>query len=141
MSGFYKACQESGIRIPDEYIRLARYHDTQASAEAAEELMQLKNRPTAILFPDDFAFLGAREQLEKMGVSVPDDVSVVGYDGIDLSQVIRPRLTTWFQDAEMIGQVSGRKLIETVENRKSCIAEEIRVPGRLIEGESVKTLL
>lgn len=140
MSGFYKAIEESGLRIPDEYILLARYHDTQASAAAAEKLMSLKKRPTAILFPDDFAFLGARSQLEKMGISVPEDVSVAGYDGIDLSQVIRPRLTTWFQDAEMIGRVSGRKLIETIENRKSCIAEEIRVPGRLIEGESVKTL-
>ena len=140
IAGFYRACQESGIDIPDDYLVLGRYHDTEASAKATETLMNMRDRPTAILYPDDFAYLGGRIQLEKMGLSVPEDVSVAGYDGIPLSQVIRPRLTTWYQDAELIGEVSGRKLIETIENPKGTIAEELRVPGKLLEGGSVRDL-
>ena len=78
--------------------------------------------------------------LEKLGISVPDDVSVVGYDGIELSQVIRPRLTTYYQNAPEIGRKSAQKLIEAIENKKSSIPEEIRVSGQLMEGQTVRDL-
>ena len=139
--GFCQTCQDAGIRVPEEYMEFAPYHDPKASAKATERLMQLKERPTAILYPDDYAYLGGRAELEHMGLSVPDDVSVAGYDGIPLSREISPRLTTWFQDAEEIGRVSGKKLVETIENRKGCAVEELQVPGRLIEGESVRNIL
>ena len=48
-------------------------------------------------------------QLERMGLSIPDDVSVTGYDGITLSEVLRPKLTTYYQDAEAIGKKIGKK--------------------------------
>ena len=78
--------------------------------------------------------------LEKLGISIPDDVSDVGYDGIGLSQVIRPRLTTYYQNAPEIGRRSAEKLIETIEHRKSCIPEAIRVSGKLLEGQTVRDL-
>ena len=140
ISGFYRACQESRITVPDEYLQQGRYHDTQASAEATERLMTLENRPTAILYPDDYAWLGGRSQLEHMGLSVPEDVSVAGYDGIPLAQVLQPKLTTWYQDADAIGRVSGRKLVETIENRHGSIAGEHQIPGKLMPGESVRKL-
>ena len=79
-------------------------------------------------------------ELEKMNIKIPEDVSVVGYDGINLSQVIRPRLTTYSQDAEMIGSESGRKLVEMIEQGRGAVAEQILVSGRLIKGNSVKEL-
>lgn len=71
---------------------------------------------------------------------MPDDISIVGYDGIPMAQMIRPRLTTLKQDAEEIGRVSARKLIEIIENRKNVIVEELKVSGTLIEGGTVKRL-
>ena len=75
-----------------------------------------------------------------MGLSVPEDVSAAGYDGINISQVLRPRLTTYYQDAEMIGKKSMQKLVETIENKRTCIVEQIMVSGKLLEGHSVKQL-
>ncbi len=140
MSGFYKACREFGIEVPDEYVRLGIFHDPKSSEQITMELMKLKNRPTAIMYPDDYSYIGGRNAFEKLGLNVPEDVSTVGYDGINLSQVIRPRLTTYFQDAEKIGETAGRKIVEIIENKKSSIAEELMVNGRLIEGKSVKNL-
>ena len=79
-------------------------------------------------------------QLEKMGIRIPDDVSVVGYDGINLSQVIRPRLTTYRQNTDAIGIESARKLIEIIDQGKGAVAEQIMVSGQLVEGKSVKSL-
>ncbi|MCC6094139.1 MAG: LacI family transcriptional regulator [Eubacterium sp.] len=140
LSGFYKACSELGIEVPDAYVIEARYHDTKASGEATRKLMELKEPPTAIMYPDDFSYIGGSNQCERMGISIPGGLSVAGYDGIPLSQVIRPRLTTWYQDAKKIGEVSGRKLVETIEHRKSCVAEELMVEGRLLEGQTVRDI-
>ncbi len=140
LSGFYKACMEAGIRIPDDYMITAKFHDPDSSAEATKQLMRLKVPPTAIMYPDDYSYLGGLRMLEKLGISIPDVVSVVGYDGIGLSQVIRPRLTTYYQNAPEIGRRSAEKLIETIEHRKSCIPEAIRVSGKLLEGQTVRDL-
>ena len=68
-------------------------------------------------------------------LSVPGDVSVVGFDGIDLSRYTIPRLTTVDQDAEQIGRTAARMLISQIEGNPS--ATEI-VPAKLISGETVR---
>lgn len=140
LKGFYKAMEESGINVPDEYIVQARFHDPDSSSDATKKLMALKNPPTAIMYPDDFSYIGGMNALEKLGLSIPDDVSVAGYDGVNLSQVLRPKLTTYYQNAAEIGRVSAKKLIETIEQPKSCIAEQIIISGKILEGKSVATL-
>lgn len=138
--GFNRALQEHGISIPPEYLIQGRYHDPKISREATRFLMSLPEPPTAILYPDDYSYLGGMSELERMKISVPQDVSVVGYDGIPLSEILRPRLTTWKQDADQIGRCSARKLVEKVEHKQTCADEEIPVSGWLAEGESVADL-
>ena len=138
LSGFYKAFAEYGLEVPAEYVVEGRYHDAKVSSELTKKLMELETPPTAILYPDDYAYIGGMNELEKMGIRIPDDISVVGYDGINLSQVIRPRLTTYRQDTDSIGRESARKLIEIIEQGKSAVAEQIMVSGQLVEGKSVK---
>ena len=140
LSGFYRAFSEYGLEVPEGYVMEGRYHEASVSAELTKKLMELKEPPTAILYPDDFAYIGGMNQLEKMGIRIPDDVSVVGYDGINLSQVIRPRLTTYRQNTDAIGIESARKLIEIIDQGKGAVAEQIMVSGQLLEGKSVKSL-
>ena len=138
LTGFNRACRELGLKIPDQYIIESRYHDAEKTGEAFRKLWSLPVRPTAVMFPDDYSFIVCRSMLEQMNISVPRDVSCVGYDGIPLSQQIRPRLTTLAQDAEEIGRASARKLVDTIENPKSVYVEEIKVSGKLIRGGTVR---
>jgi DNA-binding LacI/PurR family transcriptional regulator len=138
--GYYRAMEEIGVEVNEDYIVYGKFRDPKFSSEATRQLMELSNPPTAIMYPDDYSYLGGMVELERMNLSVPEDISVAGYDGISLSQVLRPKLTTWYQDAESIGRMSARKLIEKIENRKTCIAEEIKVSGKLLEGCSVKRI-
>ena len=126
--------------VPDDYIKSAIYHDPRASGLATRELLSLKDRPTCILYPDDFSFIGGMNEIEKQGLRIPEDISVVGYDGILLSQVLRPKLTTYKQDAEEIGKQSALALIEKIENPKQFILDHIIVKGSFIEGETVKRI-
>jgi len=79
-------------------------------------------------------------EIERHGLSIPDDISVVGYDGILLSQVLRPRLTTFRQDAETMGTKAAKMLVEAIENPKFYIARQVMVPGQLLEGSTVKQI-
>ena len=72
-----------------------------------------------------------------MGLRVPNDISVMGYDGIHLAQVLSPKMTTWRQNTEDIGKTLASKLIERIENPQTTIAEYIVVQGKLFDGETV----
>ena len=107
---------------------------------ATRELLALSDRPTCILYPDDFSFIGGMNELERQGISIPEDMSVAGYDGILLSQVLRPRLTTYRQDAEAMGREAAAKLVEAIEQPKTCLPQQIMVSGQLLEGDTVKDI-
>ena len=140
MTGFYKACEELGLVIPGEYIRAAEYHEPNSCYEATKELLALEDRPTCILFSDDYAYIGGNRAIAEAGLKIPDDISVVGYDGIHMAKVISPRLTTWEQNTKELGRIALDKLIERIENPRTAIPEHIIVQGRLLEGETVRQI-
>ena len=114
IAGFYQACEELGLEIPQ--------------------------RPTCIIFPDDFSALGGYNALAEAGLSIPDDISVMGYDGIYLSRVVNPSLVTYQQNTAALGQTAADKLIELIEHPRVTLPEQIRVSGRLLSGGSVRSL-
>lgn len=140
LASFYRTCEELGIVVPNEYIRHGIYHDPRASGLATRELLALRERPTCIMYPDDFSFIGGMNEIERHGLSIPDDISVTGYDGIYLSQVLRPKLTTLKQDSKQIGEQAARLLAEAIKSPKTYIPTRVVVPGAVWEGETVKQL-
>ena len=79
-------------------------------------------------------------EIERMGLSIPNDVSAAGYDGIRMSQYLRPRLTTLRQDADRMGRMAAEELARTVEEGKYYIPNRIVVPGEVLPGGTVKKL-
>lgn len=140
MASFHTMCKKFNIKIKEEYIKEATYHETKGTEIATKELLELDPRPTCIFFPDDFSFIGGRNEIERMGLSIPDDISVVGYDGILLSQVLRPKLTTYKQNAVKLGELAAEKLVEQIENPKTFIPKQHVVNGEILIGGTVKKL-
>ena len=138
LTGYYKACRALGLEIPDGYVRSCVYHDPACCERATRSLLALPERPTCIIFPDDYSFMGGYNALMEAGLRMPEDVSALGYDGINLAQLMH--LTTYTQNAMTIGRVSARKLIALVEDPKSVSTEPVMIHGGLLEGTSVKEL-
>ena len=136
--GFFRACEELGLEIPEEYVRESAFHNPDRCAQDTLALMNLPERPTCILFPDDYSYVGGMNALRQMGIRVPEDVSVMGYDGIHLARVIG--LTTYWQDNREIGRIAAERLISLIEHPKTTLADRIMVSGRLLEGTTVKEL-
>ena len=140
LAGFYKACEELGIQVPDAYIGSCEYHEPVSCYEAAQKLLALPEKPDCIFFPDDFAYIGGVRAVRDAGLRIPEDISAVGYDGIHMAKVVSPRITTWEQNTEEIGRLAAEKLIERIENPRTVLPEHIVVHGRLLEGETVREL-
>jgi len=140
VGSFYRTLNKLNIDIPDDYVKEGVYHEVDTTYRLTKELLSLKNRPTCIIFPDDFSCIGGINAIREFGLVIPDDISIVGYDGVLLSQVLNPKLTTYKQDTKALGKYAAQKLIDAIVNPKANIIEKIVVEGRLLPGETVKKL-
>ncbi|MBB2183171.1 LacI family DNA-binding transcriptional regulator [Lachnospiraceae bacterium MD1] len=140
VGSFYKTLGELGIEVPDEYVISGIYHDPDSTAKLTKELLKLKERPTCIIFPDDFSCIGGINAIKEHGLRIPEDISIVGYDGILLSQVLDPKLTTLQQDTKSLGRCAAQKLIALIENPKASIIERVVIEGKVLPGKTVKKL-
>ena len=137
VKGFLETCEEMGIQVPDEYILKSQYRNMRKATYQTEQLLKLENPPSCILYSDDYAAIGGINVLHARGMEIPEDISVTGYDGIDILSQYEPRLTTVRQNTEKIGQVAAEKLIECIENPGQTDKETIIVETELEKGRTV----
>lgn len=137
LTSFYRTMDELKLEVPDEYIRTADYLETREAAKQTKELLNLENPPTCIIYPDDTALIGGRNVIIEMGLRIPKDISVAGYDGTRMSQLLHPKLTTIKQDTEEIGREAAKRLIGSIEKPKTTLLERVVIEGILIPGQSV----
>ena len=140
ITGFYRACEELGLEIPDAYLRPGQFHDPEACAAVTNELLDLPDPPTCILFPDDFSYIGGMNAIAERGLRIPEDISVMGYDGINLADMISPRLTTYKQDTAELGRIAAKGLVDLIERPRTTLVDRTIVSGKLLVRESVKDL-
>ena len=140
MMGFYRACEALDLKIPKEYIGECEYHEPISCYEATKRMLALPNRPSCILFSDDYSYIGGINAIIDAGLRVPEDISIVGYDGIHMAKMVSPKLTTWQQNTTELGRIAAARLIECIEHPRTTPAEHIVVQGRLLEGETVRQL-
>lgn len=140
IASFCRTCKELGLETPEEYLVQGMYLDAEAAAMVTRKLMELPEPPTCIIYPDDISYLGGLRELKDMGLSIPEDISVIGYDGIDVTQMLRPQLTTLKQDSERMGALAAEELARAVEEGRTYIPNRIVVPGTLLTGETVKNI-
>ncbi len=137
ITGYYRGLAACGIESRPEYLYKSVYDSPEAGAMAVRQLMTLPEPPTCILMPDDHTALGALDAAKELGLRVPEDLSIAGYDESRIAQLTRPRLTTVSQDAARMGKQAALYLIERVENPRTAGSEIGLIPTRLVKGESI----
>ncbi|HET8958076.1 MAG TPA: substrate-binding domain-containing protein, partial [Microcella sp.] len=109
LDGYRSAMNSAGLTIENDWVRFGDFH-VEGGRTQALHLLDRPERPTAIFAGSDLQALGALEAARSLGLSVPDDVSIVGYDDIPLSRWVSPRLTTVHQPLRQMG-VEAAKLV------------------------------
>lgn len=140
LTSFYRTCEQHGIQIPDEYVKQAAYRDTDSTYRLTKELLMMENPPTCILFPDDYSSLGGINAIRELRLKIPEDISIAGYDGVSVSRLLEPQLTTLAQDTEQLGSVAAKELLELIEHPKTALVQMHVIAGNVVPGKSVAFL-
>lgn len=104
LESFQEVLKENELEFPEEYQISSSYRNLEEAARYTRLLLELPEPPTCILYADDYSAVGGINQIRSMGLQIPKDISVAGFDDIFLAKQLCPRLTTVFQDSEVIGK-------------------------------------
>lgn len=140
IQNFKDACEEVGITVTDEYLRQSKFRDMQKTAYETEALLRLPEPPTCIIFPDDYAAIGGINILRARGLEIPEDISVAGYDGLNIISKYEPQITTIRQDMDSMGAIAAERLITLVEEPEKVEIKDVVVETELIKGHTVKKI-
>ncbi|MCH3967930.1 MAG: LacI family transcriptional regulator [Atopobiaceae bacterium] len=140
IDGFRTAMAAHGIEVPDDYLVQSKYQNPEAARIATREVLLRGPRPTCVLFPDDFAYLGALAEMQSQGLSVPDDISCFGFDGIRLASAVYPSLATYKQNSRGMGRMAVEALLEQIEAGHGSQDGVIRVTGSVQPGGTVRKI-
>lgn len=128
-SGYVRAMEAVGL---GDEISVAPGGFTEAAgADAMRRILADPEKPTAVFVANDIAAIGALEALDTAGLRVPEDMSIVGYDNLELSHYHRISLTTVDQPRYEMGRMSVALLVERLENGRTT-AKTIVLPPKLI---------
>lgn len=105
------------------------------SYQAARQLLELPSRPTALLAINDLLAVGALRAIKDVGLDVPRDISLFGYDDMPMSQYLVPRLSTASKDGEKMGREAIRLLLARLQD-PGRPPQQVKLPARLILRES-----
>ncbi len=133
--GYLRALQEAGICQRDEFIVHGDFR-FKSGEQAAHQLLSLPDPPTAIFACNDLMAIGAMRALRQCGVTIPEDVSVIGFDDIQLASAVTPSLTTVAQPIAHIGRVAVHHLVARIRSESVCTPKRIVLETQLIVRES-----
>ena len=102
LEAYQAAMAEAGLPTDDLVLRVPAYRD--AGAVALRQIMGTPNRPTALFMTDPAAAIGVFHESQRMGLKIPQDLSVVGFDDADLRFGVYPRMSAVCQDVERLGR-------------------------------------
>jgi DNA-binding LacI/PurR family transcriptional regulator len=136
IDGYQRALAESGLSLRSRKIRLIECEcESQGGYQAVQQIWELKHRPTAIVAMADILAVGALQAARTLGIMVPQEVGVVGYDDIPASALTCPTLTTVHQPILEKGRVATRLLVDHLLLHEET-PQHIMLPVELIERES-----
>jgi LacI family transcriptional regulator len=130
--GYVRALKEAGLSL-DPALRLSGEWTRPGGAIAARRLLTLLNRPTAIFCANDLMALGAMDAARELGMDVPTDIALVGFDDIEAAAMVSPPLTTVSNPAYETGLLAGILLSERMSGTYRNAARTVTLPCTLIE--------
>lgn len=132
--GFLKAMQEAGISVPPDYVAIGSFAPELARA-ATLKFLKLPQRPTAIFASSDYLAIGAVTGLHEAQISIPDEISLIGFDDMPFGALLTPPMTAIRQPVEQLGRQGFLTLLALLNGGSPPLLT--RLPVELIRRHSV----
>lgn len=130
LEGYRKTLEQHGIPLVEAWVQSGDW-EVEGGYRGAQNLLRLSNRPTAIFAANDLMALGAICAIQDAGLSVPQDLAVVGYDNREFTWIARPHITTVVMPVYEMGRMAAEILLQQIMDgtREN---DEVKVRGELI---------
>ncbi|HQP10433.1 MAG TPA: substrate-binding domain-containing protein [Candidatus Omnitrophota bacterium] len=138
LDGYHEALQAKNIQVPRTYVTFGEFLRTPARA-AAKKLLKLKERPTAVFAASDVMALEVLDEAREMGIRVPDDLSVIGFDDNPLSTTGSVKLTTVSQPLMEMGRLGAENLY-LISRGKVKLPLKMVLPTKLVKRQSASSV-
>ncbi|MBS4204464.1 LacI family DNA-binding transcriptional regulator [Lederbergia citrea] len=132
LAGFRRAMMEVGMELPDDHIINGEFH-IEPAYKQSKEFLENKN-VTAIFTCNDLMACGVYQAASELGMKIPDDLSIIGFDDIPLVSALIPKLTTIRQDIYNMGRRAAKMLIDHIEKGENDIV--IFEPSIIVRGST-----
>jgi LacI family transcriptional regulator len=135
VNGCRRAMREAGLTIRPEYIVAGDFRFKGGEA-AMQRLLLLPDRPSAVFALNDMMAIGAMTAIRKAGLTIPGDISVIGFDDIELASAVNPSLTTIAQPIDEIAGKATDLLIQRLNGSRDSDNQRIFLKASLVTRES-----
>ncbi|WP_096189441.1 LacI family DNA-binding transcriptional regulator [Evansella halocellulosilytica] len=134
MEGYKKALNNAGLNLSDQYIV---FHEElqEGGQEAVIDLMSLNERPTALIVADDIMTFGVMRMLSEMEIRVPDDISIISFNNLMISELSSPPMTTVDIHIYNLGYEAANCLIEKILHPETE-AKKVLIPHKMIKRQT-----
>jgi LacI family transcriptional regulator len=136
-AGFRRAMADAGVKVDAHLVRVGGYR-SETAAVPARELLSRARRPTAVFASNDLSAIATIEVAHSLGLAVPDDLSVIGFDNVPESALAPVPLTTIKQPLQQMGAEALRLLVDLIDGVKRD--PHVRLPTELVERSSCRAL-
>lgn len=138
LNGFKQALEDNGLDYNKNWAIESEF-DENSGYHAMQQVLSLENKPTAVFCQSDVIAIGAIKAIKEAGLNVPDDLSLVGFDDIEVCKYITPSLTTISQNTYKLGEKAAEQLLDMV-NYPDDEYSPVILPTELIERESCQRI-
>jgi len=136
--GFLDEMKTSGLAVNEDFV-VDTFLTSADGYESMLSLIRKKTLPTAIFCGNDTVALGVMKALSENNISVPDDISIIGFDNIETASYVRPALTTISVPTKELGRLAVKIMLDRLESGRDY-AIKVNLPFKLIERESCKPI-
>ena len=135
--GYRNALKDHRVRTVNDYILFGDYK-TQSGYNLMKELLACEPRPTALFAVSDDMAVGAMNCIHDHQLKVPDDISIIGFDGSQLTELVRPRLSSMEQPIQDMGKITVDTLIELISDPTCSPREDLILGHKLVVRDSCR---
>jgi LacI family transcriptional regulator len=134
-NGYKQALIDNKLKFDEELLLISELNH-ESGMKAAQAIMKMKQKPDGIFAANDATAVAVICTLQKMGIRVPQDIAVAGFNNEPLSQVVQPNLTTIEYPAKDIGEIAATSLINKLNNTGTVNLSTVVLKHKLIIRES-----
>lgn len=139
LKGYIRVHEDYQIKIDDALVKYGDY-EIQSGMELMNYFLEMENPPTAVFVTNYEMTLGAVMALNSRNISIPNEMSLIGFDNIQLANVVKPKLSIVVQPMQQIGEFAANLLLKRMKGDKSGYPAMLRLKTDIVEGESIKVI-